>query len=105
MEGRGCLASYDSDDGRFTAYISSQGVHGLKGMLAEHIFKLPADRFRILTTDVGGGFGMKIFLYPEYVATMFAARKFGRPVKWAAPFTTLAYSQTSHSLRLLNPLV
>ncbi len=87
MEGRACSAAYDPGDGRFTLYVSSQGVHAIKGQLAEAIFHLPADRFRVLTGDVGGGFGMKIFLYPEYVATLYAARKFGRPVKWTADRT------------------
>ncbi|MGP1397914.1 MAG: xanthine dehydrogenase family protein molybdopterin-binding subunit [Inquilinaceae bacterium] len=82
MEARACLAGYDGDSGRFTFYVSSQGVHGIKDMLADEIFNLPADRFHVLTTDVGGGFGMKIFMYPEYVATLYAARKLGRPVKW-----------------------
>lgn len=84
MEGRACLAGYDSNSGRFTLYVSSQGVHSLKAQLAKDIFHLPEDRFHVLTTDVGGGFGMKIFMYPEYVATLYAARKFGRPVKWTA---------------------
>ena len=84
MEGRACLAGYDASSERFSLYVSSQGVHGMKSQLAEDIFHLPEDRFHVLTTDVGGGFGMKIFMYPEYVAALYAARKYGRPVKWAA---------------------
>ncbi len=84
MEGRACLAGYDTASERFSLYVSSQGVHGVKSQLAEDIFHLPEDRFHVMTTDVGGGFGMKIFMYPEYVAALYAARKFQRPVKWAA---------------------
>jgi len=82
METRCCLASYDSGTDRFSCYVSSQGVHHIRDTLAEDIFKVSADKIRVLTTDVGGGFGMKIFLYPEYVVTLYAARKFGRPVRW-----------------------
>jgi carbon-monoxide dehydrogenase large subunit len=80
MEGRACLAAYDAAADKFTFYVSSQGVHGLKSQLANDIFKLPPNKFHVLTTDVGGGFGMKIFNYPEYILTLYAARKLGRPV-------------------------
>ncbi|MCB9946248.1 MAG: xanthine dehydrogenase family protein molybdopterin-binding subunit [Rhodospirillaceae bacterium] len=87
MEGRACLAAYDADDDRLTLHVSSQGVHGLRDQLADDIFHLPADRILVVTGDVGGGFGMKIFMYPEYISTLYAARKFGRPVAWAAERT------------------
>ena len=87
LEGRACVAAYDDGDDRFTLHVASQGVHSIKEQLAEAIFRLPADRFRVQTGDVGGGFGMKIFMYPEYVATLYAARRFRRPVKWAAERT------------------
>ena len=54
----------------------------LRDLLADHIFKLPAEAFRVVTGDVGGSFGMKIFLYPEQALVLFAARALGRPVKW-----------------------
>ncbi len=87
MEDRACLAAYDTDTGRFTLHVSCQGVHDLRDMLAEAVFRLPPDRFHVICPDVGGGFGMKIFLYPEYVATLYAARRLGRPVKWTAERT------------------
>jgi carbon-monoxide dehydrogenase large subunit len=59
-------------------------VHDLRDMLAEEVFGLPEDRVQVKCGDVGGGFGLKIFMYPEYVAALQAARAFGRPVKWAA---------------------
>ncbi|MBI1209698.1 MAG: molybdopterin-dependent oxidoreductase [Azospirillum sp.] len=83
MEGRAALGDIDKT-GRMTLYVSSQGVHGLQKQLAEDIFHDKPERIRVVTTDVGGGFGMKLFLYPEYVMVLYAARWLQRPVKWAA---------------------
>ena len=84
MEARGVSAAYDAGSERFTVWSSTQGSHALREWLATDIFHLPADRIRVITPDVGGGFGMKGFLYPEHVAVAWAARKSGRPVKWIA---------------------
>jgi carbon-monoxide dehydrogenase large subunit len=61
-----------------------QGVHGMQAILAEDIFHLPKAQMRVVQADVGGGFGMKIFIFPEYPACLWAARMVGRPVKWIA---------------------
>ncbi len=82
MESRACNAAFDAASGRFTVYAGTQGVHGLKNQLAQVHFKEPPENFHVVTTDVGGGFGMKIFVYAEYVLCTWAARKLGRPVKW-----------------------
>ena len=82
MEARGVSATYDAGTERFTVWSSTQGSHALREWLATDIFHLPAERIRVITPDVGGGFGMKGFLYPEHVAVPWAARKSGRPVKW-----------------------
>ena len=58
------------------------------------VFELPEEQFRIITPDVGGGFGMKIFLYAEHVLTSFAARKLGRPVKWTSERSEAFLSDT-----------
>ncbi len=87
MEPRACASAWDEAAGRFTIYVGSQGVHGLLEQFADDIFKLPRETFLVRTPDVGGGFGMKTFMYPEYPVTMFAARQFGRPVKWMAERT------------------
>jgi len=84
MEGRACLGAVEADSGRLLLYVSSQGVHGMQKQLAKEIFHLPEKDFHVVTTDVGGGFGMKLFMYPEYVVTLFAARRLNRPVKWTA---------------------
>ena len=56
----------------------------IKDLLGGQVFKVGPDKFRIVTPDVGGGFGMKLFLYAEHVLTCYAARKLGRPVKWTS---------------------
>jgi len=82
MEPRNAIGDYDRNDDKMVLYTSSQGVHGLQRQLASNIFKVPNAKIRVVTRDVGGGFGMKIFLYPEQPLVMWAARKIGRPVKW-----------------------
>ena len=82
MEPRTAFAA--CEDGRWTLTTTSQGGWSLKEMLAEHVFKEPQEKFRIVTPDVGGGFGMKLFLYAEHVLVCYAARKLGRPVRWTS---------------------
>ena len=79
MEARVALADYDGE--RWTLYANTQGGWGIKDLLGGPVFKVGADKFRIVTPDVGGGFGMKLFLYAEHALTCYAARKLGRPVK------------------------
>ena len=83
MEPRGAVAAV-GEDGRYRLYLSTQGAHGLRDDLCKSIFKIPTDQLRVITPDVGGGFGMKIFNYPEYPLVLWAAIKVGRPVKWMA---------------------
>ncbi len=82
LETRGAVASFA--DGRHTLHVAGQGVHGIRDMLCEDILGLPSDGLRVVTPDVGGGFGMKFFVYPEYPLLLWAARILGRPVKWIA---------------------
>ena len=82
METRASLASYDKDSARWTLYTNTQGGWTHKQLLGAMVFKVPEASFRIVTPDVGGGFGMKLFVYAEQVLTCYAARKLGRPVKW-----------------------
>jgi carbon-monoxide dehydrogenase large subunit len=84
LEPRVAAASWSQGDGRFTLYVSSQGGHTLRKVLCEYVLKIPEQKLRVVTGDVGGGFGMKIFVYPEYAAILHAARAFGRPVRWAS---------------------
>jgi carbon-monoxide dehydrogenase large subunit len=82
MEPRGAVGEYDPGDETYTLWSSTQGSHFVRNLLAGPVFKIPENRIRVVTRDVGGGFGMKLFLYPEHVLVLWAARKAGRPVKW-----------------------
>ena len=84
MEPRGCLAEYDAREGRYTLRCTVQGPHMVRRMLAAEVFKVPETQFRVIAENVGGGFGMKGGVYPEYVLALLAARLIGRPVKWIA---------------------
>ena len=82
METRGCLAEYDADSDRLTLLVGSQGVHNMRRILAEEVLHIPLEKLRVVTRDVGGGFGMKIWVFPEYPIALHAARTLRRPVKW-----------------------
>jgi carbon-monoxide dehydrogenase large subunit len=87
METRACIAEYDKADKRWTLTLGSQGSHGTREILADYILKVDQSRIRVITPDVGGGFGTKIFMYREYPLTMVAAEKLKRPVRWVADRT------------------
>ena len=82
MEPRGAIGEYDPGEDAYTLWSSTQGSHFVRNLLAEHIFHIPENRIRVVTPDVGGGFGMKLFLYPEHVLVLWAAKRLRRPVKW-----------------------
>jgi carbon-monoxide dehydrogenase large subunit len=84
MEGRVALAVYDSADDTYTLHTSSQGPHAVRELLAHSIFHEGEIKFRVVSPDVGGGFGMKTDAYPEDALVLWASRRCGRPVKWAA---------------------
>ncbi|HLJ19537.1 MAG TPA: xanthine dehydrogenase family protein molybdopterin-binding subunit, partial [Stellaceae bacterium] len=81
METRAALAEYDAKDDLLTLHVGSQGVTSLRENIAG-IMGLPRERVRVVTGDVGGGFGMKSPAYPEYLAILVAARQLRRPVRW-----------------------
>ncbi len=82
MEPRAAIGSYDAAEGRWLLHVGCQGVIGIRGTLARDVLNVPVDRVRVLTGNVGGSFGMKSQVYPEYGPLLLAARKLGRPVKW-----------------------
>jgi len=82
IETRGAVGVFA--DGRYTLHVSGQGVHMMRDMLCDDILGIPREGLRVVTPDVGGGFGMKYFVYPEYPLLLWAARTIGRPVKWIA---------------------
>ncbi len=82
MEVRAALGEYDAATQKFTLSTGSQGVAGMRMNLAANILKIAPDQLRVVTGDVGGGFGMKSFIYQEYGLVLHAARALGKPVKW-----------------------
>ncbi len=84
MEPRAAIASYDPEADKYTLRAGSQGVIGMRNTLANAILRIDEERLRVLSGDVGGGFGMKTQPYPEYAAILVAAKNLGRPVRWTA---------------------
>lgn len=82
MEPRGTLGVYDQGEDRMTLYADVQYPHRVRNMLAQNVFKVPESKMRVITGDVGGGFGTKGWQYVEHRLTLWAARKLLRPVKW-----------------------
>jgi carbon-monoxide dehydrogenase large subunit len=82
MEPRNAIGDYDLASGRATLYTATQGPHFVRNPLAEAVLKMPKDSLRLITPNVGGGFGMKAFVYPEHALVVWASRKLARPVKW-----------------------
>ncbi len=82
METRACLAEWSEDENRYTLTVGSQGVHGIRNSLAKPCLNIEPEQLRVITPDVGGGFGTKVFPYREYPLALIAAKRLGRPVKW-----------------------
>ncbi|HZL32073.1 MAG TPA: xanthine dehydrogenase family protein molybdopterin-binding subunit [Pseudolabrys sp.] len=81
MEPRSAIGEFTRDGEKWTLHSCSQGVFGLKNMLKD-ILAAPPEKVRVMTGNVGGSFGMKAAVYPEYVCILHAAKILGRPVKW-----------------------
>jgi carbon-monoxide dehydrogenase large subunit len=79
MEPRACLAAFVSD--QYHLYTCTQGVAIMRNQLSA-VLGVPPEQIRVIAEEVGGGFGVRFNLYPEYCAMLFAAKKLGRPVKW-----------------------
>jgi carbon-monoxide dehydrogenase large subunit len=84
MEPRGAIGDYDPREDRYTLHADVQYPHRVRQLLAEKIFGIPEQNIRVVSRDVGGGFGTKGWQYAEHRLTLWASRKVGRPVKWAA---------------------
>jgi carbon-monoxide dehydrogenase large subunit len=95
MEPRAALASYDRPSERYTIQVPTQGVAGNRTNLAKNLLKVPNDKVRLLTANVGGSFGMKNINYPEYMCILHAAKALGRPVKWTDERST-SFLSDSH---------
>lgn len=82
MEPRGLIADWDGNEGKMTIRMGTQGGWVLRSLLANAILHIPEENVRVITPDVGGAFGMKLFFYSECAVTVWASRKLGRPIKW-----------------------
>ena len=82
MDTRGVVAEYDGE--RYTLTLGSQGSHIIRDVIGGVVMKLPPERMRVITNDVGGGFGTKLFPYREYALAAVAAERTGKPVKWVS---------------------
>jgi carbon-monoxide dehydrogenase large subunit len=86
LDTRGVVADYDAVRGLVTLTLGSQGSHPIRDTLCE-MLRLPPEKIRVVTPDVGGGFGTKLFIYREYVLALLAARELKQPVAWIAERT------------------
>jgi aerobic carbon-monoxide dehydrogenase large subunit len=82
MEPRAALAEYDDAEEHFTLYTTSQNPHVARLVLSAFYNIAQENKLRVVAPDVGGGFGSKIFIYPEEMVALWASKKVGRPVKW-----------------------
>lgn len=87
MEPRSALAQYDSAEEHFTLHTTSQNPHVARLVLSAFYNIAPEHKLRVIAPDVGGGFGSKIFIYPEEMVALWASKKVSRPVKWTADRT------------------
>lgn len=83
LEARGCIAQYLPASEEYTVWMSSQDPHIMRLLMTAFVFAIPETKMRVIAPQVGGGFGTKIFLYPEYCLMAALAKKTGRPVKWS----------------------
>jgi carbon-monoxide dehydrogenase large subunit len=84
MEPRAANAQYTRHDDSYTLYVANQNPHVERLLMGAFVLGLPESRLRVIAPDVGGGFGSKIFLYPEETALVWASKRVGRPIKWTA---------------------
>ncbi|MEH2589352.1 xanthine dehydrogenase family protein molybdopterin-binding subunit [Bradyrhizobium sp. AZCC 1721] len=82
LETRGAIGRFDAASGRLHLTASAAGAHAIRDLLADRVFRIGREKLRVNIPDVGGGFGMKNVLYPEWVLVLWAARRLGRPVTW-----------------------
>ena len=81
MEPKACLMAYDPRTGMHEIYLPTQGASGIRAELA-YITGIAEEKFRVHAQDVGGAFGIRNEIYPEFAAVLLATRTLGRPVKW-----------------------
>jgi carbon-monoxide dehydrogenase large subunit len=99
IETRAAIGAWTNDT--FDLFVTAASVHAIRDQLANSVFHCPRDRIRVSAPDVGGGFGIKNCLYPEWVMLLWSARQLGRPVKWvedrAEDFVSTAQGRDNRS--------
>jgi carbon-monoxide dehydrogenase large subunit len=84
MEPRACVARYEDATGELTLWVTSQNPHVHRLLMCAFVLGIPEHKVRVISPDVGGGFGSKIFLYNEEVVCSWASRQLKRPIRWTA---------------------
>jgi carbon-monoxide dehydrogenase large subunit len=101
MEPRAALGHYDKAEDHYTCWTTSQNPHLARLVMSAFYNVAPENKLRVIAPDVGGGFGSKIFIYPEEIVCLWASKKTGVPVKWVADrtesFLTDAHGRDHHS--------
>ncbi len=87
MEPRAALGHYDKAEDHFTCWTTSQNPHVARLVMSAFYNVAPENKLRVIAPDVGGGFGSKIYIYPEEIVCLWASKKTGVPVKWVADRT------------------
>jgi carbon-monoxide dehydrogenase large subunit len=84
MEPRAALGIYDAGDDHYTCYTTSQNPHVARLVMSAFYNIAPENKLRVIAPDVGGGFGSKIYIYPEEIVCLWASKRTGVPVKWTS---------------------
>jgi carbon-monoxide dehydrogenase large subunit len=84
MEPRSAIGDYQESTDKYTLYTSSQNPHLIRLLMCAFVLGLPEHKVRVISPDVGGGFGSKIFHYTEEALVIWCSKKIGRPVKWTS---------------------
>ncbi len=82
LETRGAIGQYDPGTGDYTLWATSQAPHVMRLLLTAFVFGIPEQKMRVISPDIGGGFGAKIFCYYDMAMVLWLAKKVGRPVKF-----------------------
>ncbi len=101
MEPRAALGHYDKAEDHYTCWTTSQNPHVARLVMSAFYNVAPENKLRVIAPDVGGGFGSKIFIYPEEIICLWASKRTGVPVKWVGDrtesFLTDAHGRDHHT--------
>ncbi|WP_439500814.1 xanthine dehydrogenase family protein molybdopterin-binding subunit [Aminobacter ciceronei] len=101
MEPRAALGHYDKAEDHYTCWTTSQNPHVARLVMSAFYNVAPENKLRVIAPDVGGGFGSKIYIYPEEIVCLWASKRTGVPVKWVADrtesFLTDAHGRDHHT--------